>query len=266
MGCTRLGNNLPQRRSGSCRGLRYIGITDPERSFTRREEKRLIEATRALLRTELRPPDRTQCPPSAHVRELAHRHPDLAESTHLVDYIGACPSCFAEYSGFRAKRKQRRMAIYGFASVGAIAALLLVLWLPTRAPESSQPDAARDTAHSVTPPQSPTRLVIDLTKRGVSRGGQPTQTGDMPRMLLPRASLSLVVQLPLGSEDGPYEVAIIDSKGKTLVEAQGEAKMSNYIEILPVEVNLTHMAPGFYRLRIRRAHAQWQTYPIGLTP
>jgi len=55
--------------------------------------------------------------------------------------------------------------------------------------------------------------------------------------------------LPIGSEDGIYDVALISPAGKSMLETRGEAKLHNFVEVLPVDVNLADLARGMYQLR-----------------
>jgi hypothetical protein len=68
--------------------------------------------------------------------------------------------------------------------------------------------------------------------------------------------------LPIGSEDGIYELALISSSGQAVLETTREAKHQNFVEVLPVELNLSGFAPGPYELRLRRTQTQWNTYSI----
>ena len=107
-----------------------------------------------------------------------------------------------------------------------------------------------------------TAMVLDLRMKGSSRGDTPNRQGDDAPPRFPRTRLSLSIQLPIGSEDGIYDVGLINSVGQSVLETRGEAKLQNYIVVLPVEVNLTNLAPGLYRLRLRRAQTQWNSYSI----
>ena len=99
--------------------------------------------------------------------------------------------------------------------------------------------------------------------KGVSRSATPKNRqldGDLPR--LPRGKLSLSILLPIGSEDGMYDVALIGSSRQPLLTATGSAKLQDFVEVLPVMLNLADLAPGPYELRIRRAQTPWNAYPI----
>jgi hypothetical protein len=108
------------------------------------------------------------------------------------------------------------------------------------------------------------QLVLDLRAKSVSRGDTPDKQGEGTTPRLPRTRLSLSIQLPIGSEDGIYDVALVSSVGQLLLEARGEAKLQNFVEVLPVQVNLADLAPGLYQLRLRRAQTQGSSYSVVL--
>jgi len=97
---------------------------------------------------------------------------------------------------------------------------------------------------------------------GVSRSDTPDKQGDGTTPRLPRTRLSLSIQLPTGSEDGIYDVAFISPAGKSTLETRGEAKLHNFVEVLPVDVNLADLAQGMYQLRLRRLQTQWISFSI----
>jgi hypothetical protein len=74
--------------------------------------------------------------------------------------------------------------------------------------------------------------------------------------------LSLSIFLPVGSEEGTYDVALVDSSERSLREAEGQARLRNFVQVLPVELNLSDVSPGLYELRIRRAQMPWNAYPV----
>ena len=109
-----------------------------------------------------------------------------------------------------------------------------------------------------------TELVLDLRMKGVSRSDTPDQQGNEIPPRLPRTRLSLSIQLPIGSEDGIYDVALVSSVGQSVFEARGQAKLQKFVEVLPVQVNLSDFASGTYQLRLRREQAQWSSYSVFL--
>jgi hypothetical protein len=107
-----------------------------------------------------------------------------------------------------------------------------------------------------------TELVLDLRMKGVSRSDTPDRQGNEIPPRLPRTRLSLSIQLPIGSEDGIYDVALISPAGKSMLETRGEAKLHNFVEVLPLDVNLADLAQGMYQLRLRRLQTQWISFSI----
>lgn len=240
-------------------------MRDPERSFTRREEKRLLESAEALLRADFPQPDRTQCPSDTQLKDLAHRRRSLADSTDLVDHIGSCSPCFEQYSLYRAKHRQRIRIAYGVGALAAGVIVALLAWLPVReqaipVPKTPPPIIARRSEV----PSPPIQMTLDLSQRGVTRSDQERPGSASPEILLPCDKLLLSIHLPIGSEDGRYDVAVINAAGRTVLQSSGEARLENYVEVLGVELDLSELAPGDYKLGVRRAGYSWRFYPIVL--
>ena len=231
-------------------------MSDPHRSLSRREEKSLLQIAAAAARTEFGSPERTGCPNSETLKSLARLQPSPQETPDLIDHIGTCSPCFIEYSRYRTIHKHRVRILYALGC----AAVVLVCFAAVRSlhmPIGRPLPPARESAHSQ-------ELVLDLRLKGVSRSDTPDKQDDGTTPRLPRARLSLSIQLPIGSEDGIYDVALVNSLGQSVMEARGDAKLQNFVEVLPVQVNLADLAPGLYQLRVRRAQAQWSAYSVFL--
>lgn len=231
-------------------------MSDPHRSLSRHEEKRLLQVAAAAARTEFDSPERTGCPNSEALKSLARLQPSTPETPDLIDHIGTCSPCFIEYSRHRTIHKHRVRILYAVACAAVVLVCFAVvrsLHTPIGGPLPSGKDIARSK-----------ELVLDLRLKGVSRSDTPDKQGDGPTPRLPRTSLSLSIQLPVGSEDGSYDVALVNSLGQSVVEARGDAKLQSFVEVLPVQVNLADLAPGLYQLRLRRAQTQWSSYSVFL--
>ena len=85
-----------------------------------------------------------------------------------------------------------------------------------------------------------------------------------PPLELSREVTHLNIYLPLGSPEGAYEVRIVGLSGEPLASTNGVAKVSNYIPMLPVAVNLSSSRPGAYILQIRKVGLEWSSYPLVL--
>lgn len=241
-------------------------MMDPDQSFTPREERQLLQSVAALLEANLSQPDTTQCPSCTDLRNLARRRIRLTDADSLVDHIGVCPRCFKGYSEFRAQYKTRVRAQYTALALAA-GVVIAVLLLPLMRPHVAQPNPpAPIIAKLPDRPQPAVAAVLDLTKLGVARSDSPA-AGVRPQVgSLPCARVTLSVHLPVGSEDGRYEVALVRKSGESVVSSSGNAMLQNYVEVLSVEIDLSSVAPGNYGLAIRRLGSSWREYPIALVP
>jgi len=230
-------------------------MNGPYRSLSRSQEKELLKAAATVARTEFISPLRTGCPDSGALKLLARRRPSLPESD-LIDHIGTCSPCFIEYSKRRTDHK-RRVRIYYALACAAIVLVCLTAVRSLHTPIGRPSPPGTEIARSK-------EMVLDLRLKGVSRSDTPDKQGDGPTPRLPRTRVSLSIQLPVGSEDGTYDVALVSSVGQSMIEARGEAKLQNFVEVLPVQVNLADLAPGLYQLRLRRAQVQWSSYSVFL--
>lgn len=235
-------------------------MKDPDKSLSRRQEKRLLQAAAELVRTEYDNPKRGGCPAAETLELLARRRFPLMDSQQLVDHIGTCSPCFVAYSRYRAAHKRRVRIGYALASAAAAVALAMVL---THVPHARHPGpvpVAKQVSRS--PEPLPELAELDLRKIGVTRSVEPPGRSKEAAVRLPRANLSLKVYLPTGSEDGLYEMALTSGSPEPVLSTTGEAKLVNHIEVLPLKLNLTNVAPGRYELRLRRAQSQWRTYSV----
>ena len=237
-------------------------MNDSKKSLSRRQEKNLLKAADAVARSEFVNPQREGCPGSETLGLLARRRPSLAESADLIDHIGTCSPCFNEYSRCRAVYKRSIRITYALASAAAVVLLAVAISRSWQSPPGHPAGPPTAVARSPIPEVHATPLVLDLRMKGVSRSDTPNRQldGDPPR--LPRGKLSLSILLPIGSEDGMYDVALIDSSRQPLLTATGSAKLQDFVEVLPVMLNLADLPPGPYELRIRRAQTPWNAYPI----
>jgi hypothetical protein len=237
-------------------------MDNPSRSLSRHQEKNLLKAAAAAARTEFDSPQRTGCPDSETLTLLARRHSSLVALPDLIDHIGTCSPCFIEYSQYRAVHKRHVRVIYALASAAAVVVLSLVIARSMHIPRNHLSPSRKEIARSEVQGNQVAVLVLDLRMKGVSRSDTPDRQGNEIPPRLPRTRLSLSIQLPIGSEDGIYDVALISPAGKSMLETRGEAKLHNFVEVLPLDVNLADLAQGMYQLRLRRLQTQWISFSI----
>jgi hypothetical protein len=234
-------------------------MRDPERKLSHSQEKQLLKVAAYIVRTEYLSEQRRGCPTSEKLDLLARRRSPLVDSKQIVDHVGTCSHCFIEYSEYRVAHK-RRLGYAVTASLVAVGALLLTghfLLRPSPTPNQIP--------RAVTPPPEPIKqlatLVLDLRQEGLTRGARPNRSKHItPR--LPRLNLFLSIYLPVGSDDGVYDIALARDSAAPVLNISGIAGFANQIVILPVSVDLTSITPGLYHLSLRHARSEWRTYAV----
>jgi len=93
------------------------------------------------------------------------------------------------------------------------------------------------------------------------RGQNPSDTGLAP-LEIPRTTKHLVLELPIGSKEGPYDVGLITATGDELLRTAGTAELRDYVNRLRVDVDLSGIRSGDYSLGIREPNLEWARYPI----
>ena len=236
-----------------------MDMRDPDRRLSHSQEKQLLQAAANIARTEYPSAQRADCPTSKELELLARRRSPLADSPHIVDHIGTCSQCFIEYSQYRVAHK-RRLVYAITASLAAVGLLLLVGHLLLRPRLTPDPVATAAAPHHETITQV-AKLILDLRQEGLTRGDRPTRSQHAtPR--LPRVNLSLSIYLPIGSDDGAYDIALIRDTAETVLNVSGAAGFANQIAVLPVTLDLTNVAPGLYHLFVRHPRSQGRMYPV----
>jgi len=232
-------------------------MNGPDKAFSRRQEKSLLRIAAQITRSSFDSPQRIGCPKSQTLELLAQRSPSVAESPDLIDHIATCSPCFNEYSRYRTAHK-RRVAIWFWLASFALLALCFLLVRARIWPSGQAPAFKNEIAGGA----EPLEQVLDLRLSGIARGAAPEPQGaPLPR--IPRGKLALSIYLPTGSEDGVYEIALINTSGRDMLTESAEAKLQNYIEVLPVSLDLTRFSAGRYELRIRsRQERQWNSYLV----
>jgi hypothetical protein len=70
------------------------------------------------------------------------------------------------------------------------------------------------------------------------------------------------LELPIGSNEGPYDVALLNPSGAELSRTSATAKLEDHIVVLRADVDLTGVSPGSYVLGLRQSGLEWMRFPI----
>jgi hypothetical protein len=103
--------------------------------------------------------------------------------------------------------------------------------------------------------------VLDLRERSVARGQSQPDVGQIP-LEIPRSAKHLVLDLPIGSKEGPYDVGLLTGTGDEILRATGIADLNDHITGLRVDVDLSSIRPGAYALGVRQRNLEWIRYPV----
>jgi hypothetical protein len=241
-----------------------------------RDEREILDSFRESFQHDFPNPQRIGCPGGEVLRALAWRR-QLDNPETVVTHIGKCSPCFQEHRAFLQQYKSRQR-LYRLAAV-AVLILGVGLWVswrlmrgrgtlvPEPPPIVKTPSQPAPPVPSPVPPsaqeQRPAEVqvvVLDLRKRGVTRGESSKQEGDLE---LPKGRLRLSIYLPIGSEVGNYEVGIFGAQARSLT-ARGKADMRDHLNVLTVNIDTANFQTGKYSLGIRRLERGWNKYPLNL--
>jgi hypothetical protein len=206
----------------------------------------LLDILRQGLATEFPNPERIGCPGSTLLKGIAQGKVSLTEAEPWLDHLGSCSPCFREFKEFRRQSTNQRRRVLTLVATAAVLLFALGGWLWVRARHSVQ---TTDTA------------VLDLRERSAARGQNPSGTAQAP-LEIPRTAKHLVLDLPIGSKEGPYDVGLLTDTGIELLRATGTAELRDHVTRLQVDLDLSSIRPGTYSLGVRQVGLEWSRYLV----
>jgi hypothetical protein len=218
-------------------------------------------------------PNREGCPDQTVLRAIAAAtlpldHPALA-------HVSSCSPCYTEVESltkeFQAARR-RKVHLLAAAAVVAVAGGVVLWTIHNHRRTTEQPliSEARKSPPPQVPssPQStdktPVNIPIDLRPFAPTRN--IVDQKPMPSFPLPSDHVNLQITLPLGSDDGSYEVRIQAPGSAEAVKAtNGRATIIDGDTRLEVDLDLSGVAPGQYTMLYRHVDASWHRVPLSIT-
>jgi hypothetical protein len=209
------------------------------------EEKRILDLLSRGLSQDFPNPQRVGCPDSAMLKGIALHKVPLAEADPWLDHFSSCSPCFQEFTQFRkqAVDGRRRAQLWLAAAAVLLFAVGGFIWVRTR--PSLQTSAT---------------VVLDLRERSVARGGNPADTKQFA-LEIQRTAKHLIIDLPIGSKEGSYDLALLNEAGDEILRATGTATLENQIVILRADIDIRNLRPGLYFLGLRQLGPEWSRYP-----
>src|SRR5260370_11020497 len=212
------------------------------------EKKRIVNLLGRGLSQDFPNPQRVGCPDSAILKGIALHKVPLAEADRWLDHFSSCSPCFQEFTQFRKQALDRWRRTEMWLAAAAMIVLARAGWLWVRSHPTTQSTAV---------------VVLDLRGRATSRGEGTPETGQAP-LEVPRTARTLNLELPIGSNEGTYDVALLDPSGAELFRARGTAKLEDHIVVLRANVDLAGISPGSYFLGVRQPGLEWTRFSIRL--
>ena len=102
--------------------------------------------------------------------------------------------------------------------------------------------------------------VTDLRNRSVARGSDPIPAE--PPLEIRRSVSRLVIYLPLGSSDGPYEIRIATPAGNAILTTGGVASLKDGVTSIQAVIDLSSVSSGQYVFQVRRPNSEWNSYSL----
>jgi hypothetical protein len=209
------------------------------------EAKRILDLLGSGLSRDFPNPQRVGCPDSAVLRGIALHKVPLSEADRWLDHFSSCSPCFQDFTQFRKQAvDRRRTQIWLAAAAVFIFAVVGWFWVRTR-------------------PQVQTAVIVvlDLRGRATVRGENPPETSQSP-LEVSRNAKTLNLELPIGSNEGAYDVALLNPSGAELFRTSAIAKLEDHIVVLRAEIDLAGVSPGSYFLGLRQRGMEWMRFPI----
>ena len=104
-------------------------------------------------------------------------------------------------------------------------------------------------------------VTLDLRERSVARGENPSNKGQTP-LEISRETKHLILDLPIGSKEGSYQLALLEGAGEEIRSTTGIAQLENHTVILKADISFGNVSPGLYLLGVRQPGLEWNRYPI----
>jgi hypothetical protein len=200
-------------------------------------------------------PERNGCPGTSVVREVAQRQVPIRDA--YWEHVTHCSPCFQEFLELRNEFVESRARLIRrnrivFASALVVAGIVgVVIWRG-----ASRPMAPITTAEATSQ--------VDMRPFSVTRGeSNNPQQSERYAGVLSRNRVQLSIILPVGAEEGTYEVRLMDNDLKQVIASgKAPASFADHTLRLAITFDLTGVPPGPYEIASRRDGGGWMTSPV----
>jgi len=236
-----------------------------ETPFLSKEDLKTLSATATRVFLSSHPnPERKGCPDPGALRGLAFLR-TTKDAMEITLHLGECSDCFRDFADFsqqyKESRRQRWLGVGAATAVALAVAGTLYLGMRNLSHVSPSPDGIANTAVGVetAPTPSPSTKevanvetpvpVVDYQLVSPTRGPETSVT-QPKELILKRERLLLRIHLPVGSEEGTYEVRLHrETDKREIVKYERTADRRNEYTLW-IEDDFTKLAAGAYLLAI----------------
>lgn len=248
-----------------------------ETPFLSKEDLKTLSATATRVFLSSHPnPERKGCPDPRVLRSLAFLK-TTKDATEITLHLGECSDCFRDFTDFSQQYKESRRRLW--LGVGASAAVALIvagtLFFGVRNLNtlSPKPDgiAKAGAEPAPTPSLSTNEVakvetplpVVDYQLASPTRGPEASATRRR-ELILKRERLLLRIHLPLGSEEGTYEIRLHRARDKKqMIKYERTANKRNSYTIT-IEEDFSKLVADSYLLAVFAPGitGEVQAYPL----
>jgi len=235
-------------------------LTLSEKPFSKKEEDRFLDAAREIFENDFPNPDRVGCPGSEVVKAIAFRKLLGEEAKKWRAHSMRCSPCTREYIEFRRQlHRQRRLQTISLIAA-AVALVAVIGWYRYIVRAKKVAEQAKLEELPANAPYEPS--ILDFKSRLLLRGED--KTGSDTPAELQKGRLDLSIYLPIGSEDGDYQLQVLQQPKSPVLSTTVTARYGqDHIAILEVKVDLTALTTGLYLFAIRRTDwSGWRYLPV----
>jgi len=190
------------------------------------------------------------------VRDVAARRLPVQDAAW--EHITHCSPCFREFLGFRReltdarKRLVRRNRIVLVSALAAAGIAGVAIWTGG--------------LHGTRTPTTIAAVVrVDLRPFALVRNEVQDPPQSKPvAATFSRQAIRLEISLPVGSDEGKYDVRLMDSELRALMSSSAATAFTDHIVSISVAFDLSRLAPGSYVLGVHGPDGNWRTYPVAI--
>lgn len=211
-------------------------------------------------------PERTGCVEAQRLAAMAGG--SLPTDDPAYSHVMECSPCYEQLmvlteqlQAQQAKLVARPRRWPAFAAAAAALATVAAIWLVTRNPVTPEqqanpsPASVAQNRPQAVPPELPVG-VLNLESDSPTRSTTPSPDRGLQR--LARRRMNLMIYLPLGLEEGQYEIEVARPNGPALMQLAGTTRIENGLTTLRVQPDFSALEPGRYELRYRRPGGRWR--------